>query len=86
MTTPCINGCAAEGMWTLPAVRNLHFTMAKPWDLKSPCHRGFERLNTLWWAAYAEPNTTKCMTYAQGKSFYRNFIGPLCFDKLPPGL
>ena len=46
------NGCA-EGMWELPSVRILHFTMAKPWELKHPLHKGFERLNTLWWAAFA---------------------------------
>ena len=44
-------------MWSLPSVRNLHFTMAKPWDLKHPSHKGFERLNKLWWAAFAEPDT-----------------------------
>ena len=32
---------------------------------------------------YAEPNTTECMTYAQGKEYYRGFIGPLCFEKSP---
>eukprot|EP00964_Phaeocystis_antarctica_P125491 scaffold89137_cov69-Phaeocystis_antarctica.AAC.4 len=31
--------------------------MAKPWDLRHPCHKGFERLNQLWHAAYAEPRT-----------------------------
>jgi hypothetical protein len=51
-----INGCL-EGRWELPAVRIVHFTMAKPWDLKHPLHKGFERLNTLWWAAFAEPHT-----------------------------
>ena len=51
-----INGCL-EGRWELPSVRVLHYTMAKPWDLKHPLHKGFERLNTLWWAAFAEPHT-----------------------------
>ena len=36
-------------------MRNLHFTMAKPWDLRHPCHAGFERLNALWHAALADP-------------------------------
>ena len=45
------------GPWDLASVRNLHFTMAKPWDLRHPCHKGYERLNQLWHAAYAEPNT-----------------------------
>lgn len=54
---PNINGCDATGMWSLPEVRNLHFTMAKPWDLRHPLHKGFERLNTLWFAAFAEPDT-----------------------------
>ena len=44
-------------VFDLSAVRNLHFTMAKPWDLRHPCHKGFERLNQLWHAAYAEPRT-----------------------------
>jgi len=44
-------------VFELAAVRNLHFTMAKPWDLRHPCHKGFERLNQLWHAAYAEPRT-----------------------------
>ena len=42
-------------VFDLSAVRTLHFTMAKPWDLRHPCHKGFERLNQLWHAAYAEP-------------------------------
>ena len=45
------------GPWDLASVRNLHFTMAKPWDLRHPCHKGYERLNQLWHAAYAEPHT-----------------------------
>ena len=49
-----VNGCR-NGLWVLQSVRNLHFTMAKPWNLKDPGHQGFERLNKLWWAAYAEP-------------------------------
>ena len=44
-------------MWDLAAVRNLHFTMAKPWDIRHPCHKGFENLNQLWHAAFAEPHT-----------------------------
>ena len=44
-------------VFDLSAVRNLHFTMAKPWDLRHPCHKGYERLNTLWHAAFAEPHT-----------------------------
>ena len=50
------NGCV-QGLWVLPSIRNLHFTMAKPWDLRDPAHKGFERLNQLWWAAYAEPHS-----------------------------
>ena len=45
------------GSFELSAVRVLHFTMAKPWDLRHPCHKGYERLNTLWHAAFAEPHT-----------------------------
>lgn len=41
---------------------------------------------TVYQTAYAEPNTPACMSYAQGKTYYRGFIGPLCFEKLPPGL
>eukprot|EP00964_Phaeocystis_antarctica_P105356 scaffold70396_cov69-Phaeocystis_antarctica.AAC.1 len=44
-------------IFELAALRNLHFTMAKPWDLRHPCHKGFEQLNQLWHAAYAEPRT-----------------------------
>ena len=45
------------GPWDLASVRNLHFTMAKPWDLRHPCHKGYERLNQLWHAAFGEPYT-----------------------------
>ena len=38
-------------------VRNIHYTMAKPWDLRHPCHKGYEQLNELWWAAFSEPRT-----------------------------
>ena len=44
-------------LWQLSSVKNLHFTMAKPWDLRHSCHKGFERLNELWHAAFAEPRT-----------------------------
>ena len=54
-----VNGCPiGEGMWSLPSVRNMHYTMAKPWNLKEKeLHKGFERLNTLWFAAFSEPCT-----------------------------
>ena len=51
-----INGCK-HGLWDLSSVRILHFTMAKPWALKDPRNRGFERLNSLWFAAFTEPHT-----------------------------
>ena len=38
-------------------VRNIHFTMAKPWELGNPHNKGYERLNQLWVAAYSEPRT-----------------------------
>ena len=44
-------------VWDAQRVRNIHYTMAKPWDLKSPFHKGYEQLNELWWAAYSEPRT-----------------------------
>lgn len=44
-----------RGLCRLGEVRILHFTMAKPWDLRHPCHAGFERLNALWHAAFADP-------------------------------
>ena len=46
-----------QQLWDLSAVKNLHYTMAKPWDLRHPCHKGYEKLNELWHAAYAQPNT-----------------------------
>ena len=46
-----------DSLWDFRQVKNLHFTMAKPWDLRHPCHAGFERLNELWWAAFSEPGT-----------------------------
>ncbi|KAG8470768.1 hypothetical protein KFE25_009189 [Diacronema lutheri] len=33
-------------------VRNLHFTMAKPWQLRDPLNRGFGAINQLWWDAF----------------------------------
>ena len=50
-----------ETLWDLARSRTMHFTMAKPWDLKHPCHKGFEQLNELWWAAFSEPTTLCCM-------------------------
>ena len=49
--------CHRNSVWDFGAARNLHFTMAKPWDLKHPCHKGYESLNQLWWAAFAAPET-----------------------------
>jgi hypothetical protein len=36
----------------LAEIRNLHFTMAKPWQLRDPLNRGFGALNQLWWDAF----------------------------------
>ncbi|KAG8462827.1 hypothetical protein KFE25_001600 [Diacronema lutheri] len=41
-----------DGLWVDAAVRNLHFTHAKPWDLRARGHRGYGRLNRLWWSTY----------------------------------
>lgn len=41
--------------WDLSKVKNLHYTMAKPWDLKHPCHAGYERLNEIWRVAFVDP-------------------------------
>ena len=35
----------------------MHYTMAKPWNLRDPCNKGYEKLNELWHAAFAEPRT-----------------------------
>lgn len=49
---------AAEGrsaqtgvVFELEAARNLHFTMAKPWNLRDRHNRGYGRINRLWWRA-----------------------------------
>ena len=55
--TKGLYACHRHDVWDLNAVRNIHFTMAKPWDLTSPLHKGFERLNTIWHAAFSEPRT-----------------------------
>ena len=55
--TKGLYACHRHDVWDLSAVRNIHFTMAKPWDLSSPLHKGYERLNQLWQAAYSEPST-----------------------------
>lgn len=47
--------CHRDDLWDFSQVKLMHFTMAKPWDLKHPCHKGFERLNELWWSAFSEP-------------------------------
>ena len=47
----------AGGLWDFGQVKNVHFTMAKPWDLKNPLNKGYENLNELWWAAFSEPMT-----------------------------
>lgn len=33
-------------------VRNLHFTMAKPWQLRDPLNKGFGAINQLWWDCF----------------------------------
>lgn len=38
---------------------------------------------TVFQTNYPEPGTDECLSYAQGKSYYRGFIGPLCFAKSP---
>lgn len=47
------NGAVASGMppfhLDLRCVRNLHFTMAKPWQLRDPLNKGFGKINQLWW-------------------------------------
>ncbi len=43
--------------WDYCTIRVLHFTMAKPWDLRSPHNKGYAELNNLWLAAYAEPGS-----------------------------
>jgi len=50
-------GAHRESVWDYAAARVLHYTMAKPWDLRHPCHRGFHKLNTLWLAAFSEPQS-----------------------------
>ena len=55
--TKGLYACHRHDVWDLNAVRNIHFTMAKPWDLTSPLRKGFERLNTIWHAAFSEPRT-----------------------------
>lgn len=44
-------------------VRVIHFTMAKPWDMRHPCHAGYHKLNTLWCARrthVADPEYLAC--------------------------
>jgi hypothetical protein len=53
--TKALFGCHRESIWDYSHVRIVHYTMAKPWHLRHPCHRGFAKLNTLWLAAYSEP-------------------------------
>ncbi|KAJ1626429.1 nucleotide-diphospho-sugar transferase [Pavlovales sp. CCMP2436] len=36
----------------LSSVRNLHYTMAKPWQLRNPLNKGFGQINQLWWDAF----------------------------------
>eukprot|EP00962_Isochrysis_galbana_P013256 scaffold3772_cov120-Isochrysis_galbana.AAC.3 len=54
--TKALFGCHREAVWNYSHARVLHYTMAKPWELRHPCHRGFAKLNTLWLAAYSEPS------------------------------
>lgn len=50
-------GSGSKGVWSLSDAKVLHFTMAKPWDLTHECHKGFERLNEIWRAAFIEPKS-----------------------------
>ena len=59
--TKGLYACHRDTVWDFGQVRNVHFTMAKPWDLRHPGHKGFQSLNKLWWAAYSEP-ATLCRT------------------------
>jgi hypothetical protein len=51
-----------EDVWDLAQVRNLHYTMAKPWNLRDACHAGYERLNEIWRAAFVEPKSLTRVT------------------------
>ena len=53
--TKALFGCHRETVWDYSRARVIHYTMAKPWELGHPCHRGFAKLNMLWLAAYSEP-------------------------------
>ena len=46
-----------DDVWDYGQARNLHYTMAKPWDLKHPCHKGYEKLNELWYAGFSNPES-----------------------------
>lgn len=50
------NGDGPGGrVWRLAEAKNLHFTMAKPWNLRDECNKGYERLNEIWHCALVEP-------------------------------
>lgn len=51
-----------DTVWELAQVRNLHYTMAKPWNLRDECHKGYEQLNELWRAAFVEPSSLTRVT------------------------
>ena len=51
-----------ETVWELSKVRNLHYTMAKPWNLRDACHKGYEQLNELWRAAFVDPRSLTRVT------------------------
>lgn len=50
------NGQGAGGcVFKLAEAKNLHYTMAKPWNLRDECNKGYERLNEIWHCAFVEP-------------------------------
>lgn len=38
-----------DTVWDYAKARVLHYTMAKPWDLRHPCNAPYAKLNMLWY-------------------------------------
>jgi len=54
--TKALYACHRETIWDYSQVKNVHYTMAKPWELGHQCNRGYEKLNSLWLTAFSTPD------------------------------
>lgn len=45
--------------WNLNDIKNIHYTLKKPWEVKSGEVDDYEELNKIWWATYSTSRSNK---------------------------